>query len=168
MIRKFFLLLILLCVVAAIFFVVRYEAVIDFFVARELPRATVLINDNRINVEIAASELERAKGLSGRDGLGADEGMLFLFEKPEVYTFWMKDMKFSIDIIWILDGVVVDYDTFVPVPGQDVSLSDLKRYAPDTRINAVLEVNAGYVEEYDIEIGDRVNVIYSEEEAKLI
>ena len=43
------------------------------------------------------------KGLSGRDNLADDEGMFFVFEKSDIYPFWMKDMKFAIDIIWIME-----------------------------------------------------------------
>jgi len=62
---------------------------------------TVTINGQMINVSIARTEDEQAQGLSGRAPLASNEGMLFLFDKPDRIGFWMKDMNFSIDMIWI-------------------------------------------------------------------
>ena len=52
-------------------------------------------------MEVADTTQARAKGLSGRSCIGQNEGMLFVFNQPGFYEFWMKDMKFPIDIIWI-------------------------------------------------------------------
>lgn len=48
-----------------------------------------------------SNAVDRAQGLSGRDGLAPKTGMLFNFEKPAEQCIWMKDMKFNIDIIWL-------------------------------------------------------------------
>lgn len=68
---------------------------------RENPTRIVKINETSILAEIADTEEERSKGLSGRESLAEDEGLLFVFEEPGLYGFWMKDMNFAIDIIWI-------------------------------------------------------------------
>lgn len=57
----------------------------------------------KIKAEVVDNEEARMKGLSGRDNLADDEGMFFVFEKSDIYPFWMKDMKFAIDIIWIME-----------------------------------------------------------------
>ena len=54
-------------------------------------------------VRIADSLAERAQGLSGTAALAPDEGMLFVFERAGMYGFWMKDMYYPIDIIWLND-----------------------------------------------------------------
>jgi len=54
-------------------------------------------------VRIADSLAERAQGLSGTTALAPDEGMLFVFERAGMYGFWMKDMYYPIDIIWLND-----------------------------------------------------------------
>lgn len=75
------------------------------------------IGDNTWNVEIASTTTEKALGLSGRDGLGENDGMLFLFDRPGVQNFWMKDMKFPLDMIWISGGQVVGFvQDAVPQP----------------------------------------------------
>src|SRR4026208_1251957 len=70
-------------------------------------KSTVTINGHTLNIEIAQTQIEREKGLSGRDTLPENSGMLFVFDKPDYYAFWMKDMKFPLDFIWIRDQKVV-------------------------------------------------------------
>src|SRR3989304_6446445 len=72
-----------------------------FFFNKATAPAQVVIAGTTINVEIAQTEAEREQGLSGHKPLADDEGMLFIFDKPGYHGFWMKDMLFSIDIIWI-------------------------------------------------------------------
>ena len=52
-------------------------------------------------LEVAETDRDREQGLSGRANLGADTGMIFVFDEPDQYGFWMKDMKFPIDILWL-------------------------------------------------------------------
>lgn len=61
----------------------------------------VTIGSKKYTVKIAETPSDRARGLSGREKLNADEGMLFIFPEDGIYPFWMKDMRFAIDIIWI-------------------------------------------------------------------
>lgn len=61
----------------------------------------VSINSQKIEAEVADSNQTREQGLSGRPCIGRDEGMLFVFDRPSFYYFWMKNMKFPIDIVWI-------------------------------------------------------------------
>ncbi|HLD82018.1 MAG TPA: DUF192 domain-containing protein [Patescibacteria group bacterium] len=132
-------------------------------------RAIVVLNQEEIYVEVAKTDFQRAKGLSSRPEMEANHGMLFLFDSPQYYSFWMKEMEFALDILWIRDGVVVDITRNIPVPGQDVSLSELKRYSADEPFDMVLELNAGYADAHNIEEGDAVNVILqSSQEAILI
>lgn len=62
---------------------------------------TVSINSANIKVEVVKTAAEAEKGLGGRPCIERDQGMLFVFNKPGRYSFWMKDMRFSIDIVWI-------------------------------------------------------------------
>ncbi len=57
-------------------------------------------NDS-IVAQVAKTDAQRTTGLSGRACIGADQGMLFEFDNPGLYPFWMKDMKFPIDMVWI-------------------------------------------------------------------
>lgn len=116
----------------------------------------VVIGDGlRVQVTVASTDATREKGLSGREGLRPDEGMLFLFDHPYTYGFWMKDMKFPIDILWISDGTIVDMttDAAVPVPGQELPL-----YFPRIPVDKVLEVPAGFAKDHGLRTGLRVDI----------
>lgn len=100
----------------------------------------ITIGTQNLAVEIMTSPRDWEKGLSGRDTLPPDTGMLFRFPRDHVPIFWMKDMKFPIDIIWINDNFIVDIVKNVPVP-QD---ANLPTYSPHKPVDTVLEVPAGY------------------------
>ncbi len=55
----------------------------------------------KIPVEVTKSPAEQARGLGGRQCIGVNRGMLFEFDKPGNLAFWMKDMRFNIDIVWL-------------------------------------------------------------------
>jgi hypothetical protein len=81
--------------------------------------------------------------------------MLFLYNIKRPAVFWMKGMRFPLDIIWIADGKVVQIDKQAPhEPG--VADPDLKRYISNEPVDAVLEVNAGFAEKNGIKVGDPV------------
>ncbi len=116
--------------------------------------AVVEINNYKIIADIADTPASRRKGLGGREKLEKGRGMLFVFDEPDIYPFWMKDMRFPIDIIWILDDKVVEIWEDAPPP----TGSNIPRYTPKNKANFVLEIPAGEVERYNIKIGDRVNL----------
>lgn len=118
----------------------------------------VMIANKDVYVEVADDDLSRQKGLSGKTGLGDNEGMLFVFPSQDIRPrFWMKDMFIPIDIVWINDGKIVQIDRDVqPEPG--VEDNDLAFYMPSDPIDYVLEVNAGFCEKNLIEVGDLVDL----------
>ncbi len=104
------------------------------------------------SVEVAKEKAERVKGLSGREALLKGEGMLFVFEVSDRHGFWMKDMKFPLDIIWIDDNkrVVhieesVDPNTYP------------KTFYPEQDSRYVLEIGAGLSAINDIKVGQYVS-----------
>ncbi len=122
---------------------------------KKLPTATVEINDVKVEAEVVKTQAEIQKGLSGRESLDEGKGMLFVFEKPGRYSFWMKGMKFPLDFIWIKDDKVVDLDLNVPIVTNGQTPPE---YLPLQEVNYVLEVQAGFVEEHGIKQGDAVKI----------
>ncbi len=121
---------------------------------KETPRNTafVRIRNTTIPVEVRADVESRAKGLSWRAWLPEHEGMLFLFPKPDRYTFWMQGMQFPLDFIWILGDRVVDISENVSPP------PPLRTFAPQAPADRVLEVNAGFISAHAIQNGDPVEI----------
>ncbi|MGB9743451.1 MAG: DUF192 domain-containing protein [Minisyncoccales bacterium] len=114
----------------------------------------VKIGQTKIFVEIADTEEKRIKGLSGRESLAANQGMLFIFPQPGYYTFWMPEMNFPIDIIW--------FDEEKRIIGIENNVSNKfdpqnpQLYRPPAPVLYVLEIKAGLAEQNQIRVGDIV------------
>jgi len=121
----------------------------------EYKKAVIQINEKRFNVLIADDVLKRTKGLSVFDSIKENEGMLFIFDNPDKYGFWMKDMKFAIDIIWVKDNKIVDITPNVE-PQPNKSVFNLTVYYPSEAVDKVLELVAGTAEKYNIKINDEI------------
>lgn len=121
----------------------------------EYPREqiqTISINDEVLEVVVVSTPHDRAQGLSGRTSLAPHDGMLFTYEKPGTNLFWMKDMLFSIDILWFDENrrLVFIEEGLSPetFPGTFGPRHTLTQF--------VLEVPAGFVAEAKIKIGDEI------------
>jgi hypothetical protein len=121
-------------------------------------KGEVKVRDQIIVVDIVKDPDTRAKGLGGRESLGVNEGMLFLFDEAAYYPFWMKDMKIPIDIVWISGNTIVGFDERVSPPPAGVSDSELSIYAPSSPVDKVLELAAGRVRLLRAEVGDMVKI----------
>src|SRR3989344_7759864 len=124
---------------------------------RTWDEGVVTVRGNEFDVFIADTAALRAQGLSGRESLRGDEGMFFIFDSPARQSFWMRDMKFPIDIVWISGERVVDISKNVPIPAPGTSLFSLPTYSPKEPIDRVLEVNAGMADRLGIQAGDVVH-----------
>ncbi len=102
-----------------------------------------------IYVDVADTEEEIVRGLSGRESLGPQQGLLFRFPRPGYWEFWMKDMLFPIDIVW-LDGNLRVID--IKHDAQPSSYPE--SFRPIAPASLVIEVNAGFTEIYGIKIGE--------------
>lgn len=115
---------------------------------------TITTPNGSIFAEVVDTDSSRALGLSGRNGMRENEGMLFVFDYSGKYGFWMKDMTFSLDIIWINQNGVVVYIA------QNVS----KESYPQTFINDaealyVLELVEGGAERNGIFLGSKLKIV---------
>ncbi len=120
--------------------------------------AIVSFENVDVFVEIADDPEEQRLGLSNRPRLAENHGMLFLYDTPRWPVFWMKDMQFPLDFIWIRENRIVDINTDVPPPPEDAQGDEIARISPDDTTTAVLEVNAGFVNRYRISLGDTVTI----------
>lgn len=110
--------------------------------------ATVSIGINSLSTEIAKTDAEREQGLSGRECIGSDQAMLFVFNKPGSYPFWMKDMRFPIDIVW------VDSSHKVTTVKSNVSPSTYpQKFVNKKPSTYVLELQAGRAQKLNITEG---------------
>lgn len=117
--------------------------------------STITINNKTFQVELAKTLQEHIKGLSGQGSLKENQGMLFIFDDYGIRNFWMKDMKFPLDIIWIKDNQVIGCEKNLPVLQKDGKISQVNS---SEEVNYVLEVNSGVCEKYKIKKGDKVEI----------
>ncbi|OGD63721.1 hypothetical protein A2160_03515 [Candidatus Beckwithbacteria bacterium RBG_13_42_9] len=117
-----------------------------------LPQIT--INNTTLNLELAKTEAQKEKGLGEHKPLTENEGMLFVYSPPEQVSFWMKDMTFPIDIIYISDGKVMQISPSVLPPPAHTPLKNLKTYHSQKPVDYVLETSAGWCEKNQVQIGN--------------
>lgn len=125
---------------------------VDKFVRDDL---TILMPKGALQVEVANTNASRELGLSGRKEMCDDEGLLFVFDVPGKYGFWMKDMNFPIDIIWInQNGIVVNIERDV----SPESYKEKKTFINQSEASYVLEINAGMAEKFGLYLGSKVKM----------
>ena len=103
------------------------------------------------SVEVMRTDAGRAQGLMFRKGLDHGRGMLFVFDQEDVYPFWMKNMLFAIDMLWLDEAHrVVEIRSDVPACGTD----PCPVYTPAVKAQYVLEIPAGDAVKSGIKTGD--------------
>lgn len=113
----------------------------------------VVIAETKVTVEVADSESELAKGLSGKKTLAPGTGMLFIFDTNDTHGIWMKNMLFPIDVIWIAENMqVVHLEQNIAPNTYPTS------FKPNRPARFVLEVPAGFISEEGIKNGDLLTV----------
>lgn len=115
-----------------------------------MPKREISLAGNNFWVYEALTQIEKETGLSKFYSIPENQGMLFYFDSLGRPAFWMKDMQFPIDIIWMRDYTVVQIDKNIPVEKTNAHVS----YLPASDINQVLELKAGMADKSNIKIGD--------------
>ena len=113
------------------------------------------IAERPFTVFVADSPLERTRGLADIVHLADDEGMIFLFPTRTPQTFWMKDVEYPIDIVWISQRQIVGYITAQPEAITTAS-TDYQLYQSAQPVDTVVELPAGTVARLGLQIGDNV------------
>lgn len=128
-----------------------------------LPMQTITIGTTTLQVEVASNDVQRQQGLSGRASLpvtaqGLQTGMLFVFDPMRTVGFWMKDMRFSLDMIFADDtgSIVKIYRN--ATPQSYFNHQPPETFSSGVPIRYVLEVPAGYAKRVGIAIGQKIVV----------
>lgn len=113
-------------------------------------KRSLSINKNEFLVEVAYTQEKKNLGLGQRKSICENCGMLFIFPEKNYYNFWMKDMNFDLDILWLNDNEIVYIEKNVSCLNQE------KVYFSNKKANSVLELKSGLVEKLNIKIGDEI------------
>jgi uncharacterized membrane protein (UPF0127 family) len=117
----------------------------------EFPRGTIMVDDIPLEVQIADTDPRRVRGLMFQDQLPYDQGMIFVFNEPGLYSLWMLNMQFSLDMMWFdQDGKVVHIEKDIPPCKTVVEISACQSIVPSNEAIYVLEVTSGFVDQNNI------------------
>ena len=146
---------------------VKKDASTPSVVNKNLAIGHLTINNIRVDIEIAQTDEQRAKGLSFREDLRQYSGMLFDFKGKNVRPiFWMKDMRFPIDIIWIKNGKITKINTNIQPEKGDTLEKNYRLYQTPVVIDYVLEMNAKWCDQNGVSVGDEVNFFLPSSDGK--
>jgi len=115
--------------------------------------SSVCFKDKCFDVELAVTPAEKSQGLMDRNYLREDEGMLFIYNREEEYSFWMKNTLISLDIIWIDNNYEVVYIKHSAKPCE-VTCNSI---SPGVKAMYVLEINGGMSKEIGLNVGERLS-----------
>lgn len=125
------------------------------FQTKKIIEPQVCIKQICFQVEVAQTQEEREIGLMYRKNLGQNKGMLFIFPKEGIYSFWMKNTLIPLDIIWIdLDNKIIEISKNIkPCKNQDCEL-----ITPEKEVLYVLEINSGLSDKFNFSVGEKVEI----------
>ena len=108
-----------------------------------------------VAVDAVSQQADLQRGLQGRKELKENQGMFFVFSKDDQYRFWMKDMTFPLDILWLNSkgDIVFVQENAPPCAGDPCAV-----YAPPQEARYVLEVNAGFSRAHGLRPGVRMAI----------
>jgi len=111
-----------------------------------------IVGGQLIRLELAKTSQEQRQGLSGRSSLCSDCGMLFIFPTKRMQRFWMKNMNFSLDLIWLDGEKIVGLSRDLPPAGE----APAETYGADQPVDMVLEMKAGAIGRLNLNLGDKI------------
>jgi|TARA_B100000959_G_scaffold206329_1_gene216361 hypothetical protein len=126
----------------------------------EFPRGIIMIDDVPLEVQIADTEPRRVRGLMFQDQLPYDQGMIFVFDKPGLYSLWMLNMQFPLDMIWFDEaGKIVHIEKDVPPCKTPLEIASCQSIVPEGQAVYVLEVTSGFVEQNNVTVDSILRII---------
>jgi len=158
--RIMILILVIFAIIAVFIYVDRNPIIASSILLNKNPAnsARVCLKDLCLDVEIASTPEEKARGLMYRDSLEDGKGILFLFDSESRHGFWMKNMKFPIDMIWVnSDREIVYIERSVPPCREEPCTV----YRPSGKAKYVLETRANFTGDNGIGVGTGVRIYTS-------
>lgn len=126
----------------------------------EFPRGTIKVDDVPLQVQVADTEPRRIRGLMFQDTLPYDQGMIFVFDQPGLYSLWMLNMQFPLDMIWFDQlGNVVHIEKNVPPCKTAIETMTCQSIVPEGNSMYILEVTSGFIDKYNITKDSKLSII---------
>ncbi len=126
----------------------------------EFPVGTIKVDEVPLEVQIADTEPRRVRGLMFQDQLPYDKGMIFVFDEPGLYSLWMLNMQFHLDMIWFDEnGKVVHIEKDVAPCKAALEIATCQSVVPEGEALYVLEVTSGFIDRNNITYDSILTVI---------
>lgn len=126
----------------------------------EFPRGTIMIDDTVLEVQVADTEPRRVRGLMFQDQLPYDQGMIFVFNESGIYSLWMLNMQFSLDMLWFDEnGNIVHIEENILPCKTATEIMACQSITPSGEALYILEVTSGFVKEFNITKDSKLNII---------
>ena len=126
----------------------------------QFPRGTIKIDNIALQVQVADTEPRRVRGLMFQDQLPYDQGMIFVFDEVGVYSLWMLNMQFSLDMIWFdQNGNIIHIEKDVPPCKTALETMTCQSIIPDGKALYILEVTSGFVDKFNITKDSKLSII---------
>ena len=123
------------------------------FITRPQDQISFLtINDNKLSIQIATTSQEKQQGLCCRDSLPENQAMLFVYDEPGNYRFWMKNTKIPLDMYWINSQKKIVHIEEAVLPS-----TYPMTFGTNAPAQYILETNANYASKNHIKVGDNVS-----------
>jgi len=144
--------LIAIFVIAIIAYLLSRFFMNNFLLSNKTP--TAIIDNHQFQLLITITTLDKEVGLSKYKSIPLNQGMIFSFGAADYYPFWMKNMTFAIDIIYLKNNKIVSIFQNVKPPGSSSESPPI--YRPSQPADTVLEINAGLSKKYNFKNGDQI------------
>ncbi len=126
----------------------------------EFPRGTIMVDDIVLEVQIADTKPRWIRGLMFQDQLPYDQGMIFVYNEPGVYSLWMLNMQFSLDMIWFDEnGSIVHIEQDISPCKTPTEIMACQSIVPSEYSLYILEVTAGFIDEFNITKDSKLRII---------
>ena len=126
----------------------------------EFPRGTIMVDDLVLEVQIADTEPRRVRGLMFQEQLPYDQGMIFVFSEPGIYSLWMLNMQFPLDMIWFDEnGNIVHIEENIPPCKSATEIMACQSIIPSGDALYILELTSGFIKEFNITKDSKLNII---------
>ena len=126
----------------------------------EFPIGTIKIDETVLEVQVADTEPRRVRGLMFQDQLPYDQGMIFVFNESGVYSLWMLNMQFSLDMIWFDEnGDIVHIEKNIPPCKTPTEIMACQSIVPSGDAKYILEVSSGFIDQFNITKDSKLDII---------
>lgn len=130
----------------------------EYYQPQKLPTVNARLSNQNLDLMLAKTSYEKAKGLMFYEEIATNTGMLFIYDYPQKMSFWMMNTKIPLDIVFFSKDLKVTEYIKNMIPGYGQDYEKLQHYNSKFEAQYALELKAGSIEKFGIKIGDKLEI----------